>query len=37
MSAIRDFFKKKKTDAKFKIAGGGHKLGDASTAAAGQW
>jgi len=34
MSAIRDFFKKKKTDAKFKIAGGGHKLGDASTAAA---
>ena len=34
MSAIKDFFKKKKTDAKFKIAGSGHKLGDASAAAA---
>jgi len=32
MSAIKDFFKKKKTEAKFKLAGGGHKLGEASTA-----
>jgi len=31
MSAIKDFFKKKKVDAKFKVAGGGHKLGDTST------
>jgi len=31
MSAIKDFFKKKKTEAKFKLAGGGHKLGEAST------
>lgn len=36
MSAIKDFFKKKKTEAKFKIAeakGGGHKLGDSSKSA----
>jgi len=32
MSAIKDFFKKKKADAKFKLAGGGHKLGDPSPA-----
>lgn len=32
MSAIKDFFKKKKTEAKFKLAGGGHKLGEASSA-----
>jgi len=31
MSAIKDFFKKKKADAKFKLAGGGQKLGDTST------
>jgi len=30
MSAIKDFFKKKKADAKFKLAGGGHKLGETS-------
>jgi hypothetical protein len=27
MSAIKDFFKKKKVEAQFKMAGGGHKLG----------
>jgi len=35
MSAIKDFFKKKKTEAKFKLAearGSGHRLGDPSTA-----
>lgn len=32
MSAIKDFFKKKKAEAKFKLAGGGQRLGDASTA-----
>jgi len=32
MSAIKDFFKKKKADAKFKLAGSGQKLGDATTA-----
>jgi len=32
MSAIKDFFKKKKTEAKFKLAGGGHKLGETSSA-----
>ena len=32
MSAIKAFFQKKKTDAKFKLAGGGQKLGDSSTA-----
>jgi len=32
MSAIKDFFKKKKADAKFKLAGSGQKLGDASSA-----
>ena len=32
MSAIKDFFKKKKADAKFKLAGAGHKLGDPSSA-----
>jgi len=32
MSAIKDFFKKKKADAKFKLAGSGHKLSDASAA-----
>ena len=32
MSAIKRFFEKKKTDAKFKIAGGGQKLGDAAAA-----
>jgi len=31
MSAIKEFFKKKKTEAKFKLAGGGQKLGDASS------
>jgi len=31
MSAIKEFFKKKKADAKFKLAGSGHKLGDPST------
>jgi len=31
MSAIKDFFKKKKADAKFKLAGGGHKLGESSS------
>ena len=30
MSAIKDFFKKKKADAKFKLAGAGHKLSDPS-------
>jgi len=34
MSAIKDFFKKKKAEAKFKLAGGGQRLGDASQAAA---
>lgn len=34
MSAIKRFFEKKKTDAKFKLAGSGHKLGDANEAAA---
>ena len=34
MSAIKRFFEKKKTDAKFKLAGSGQKLGDASSAAA---
>ena len=34
MSAIKDFFKKKKVEAKFKLAGGGHKLGDAAAAQA---
>ena len=32
MSAIKKFFEKKKTDAKFKLAGGGQKLGDANDA-----
>jgi len=32
MSAIKDFFKKKKLAAKFKVAGDGQKLGDASSA-----
>ena len=31
MSAIKEFFKKKKADAKFKLAGSGQKLGDPST------
>ena len=31
MSAIKEFFKKKKADAKFKLAGSGHKLGDPSS------
>jgi len=35
MSAIKDFFKKKKTEAKFKRAGGGHKLGDPSSEGSG--
>ena len=35
MSAIKDFFKKKKADAKFKLAGGGHKLGDPSASSRG--
>lgn len=34
MSAIKDFFKKKKVEAQFKLAGSGHKLGDASTSQA---
>jgi len=33
MSAIKRFFEKKKTDAKFKLAGTGQKLGDAEAAA----
>ena len=32
MSAIKEFFKKKKADAKFKLAGSGHKLGEPSSA-----
>jgi len=32
MSAIKKFFEKKKADAKFKLAGGGQKLGDAASA-----
>jgi len=32
MSAIKAFFQKKKADAKFKLAGGGQKLGDAAAA-----
>ena len=32
MSAIKEFFKKKKADAKFKLAGSGHKLGDPRSA-----
>ena len=36
MSAIKKFFEKKKTDAKFKLAGGGQKLGDANANAAAQ-
>ena len=32
MSAIKRFFEKKKADAKFKLAGGGQKLGDAASA-----
>lgn len=36
MSAIKDFFKKKKMDAKFKVAGGGQKLSDPSAAATGR-
>ena len=31
MSAIKRFFEKKKTDAKFKLAGSGQKLGDSSS------
>ena len=31
MSAIKEFFKKKKTEAKFKLAGGGQKLGASSS------
>lgn len=31
MSAIKEFFKKKKSDAKFKLAGSGQKLGDATS------
>ena len=34
MSAIKKFFEKKKTDAKFKLAGSGQKLGDAASAEA---
>ena len=34
MSAIKKFFEKKKTDAKFKMAGSGQKLGDANAAEA---
>jgi hypothetical protein len=34
MSAIKRFFEKKKTDAKFKMAGGGQKLGDSVQAEA---
>jgi len=33
MSAIKDFLKKKKMEAKFKIAGGGHKLGETPSSA----
>ena len=33
MSAIKKFFEKKKAEAKFKLAGPGQKLGDASSAA----
>ena len=33
MSAIKKFFEKKKTEAKFKLAGKGQKLGDADAAA----
>ena len=36
MSAIKDFFKKKKADAKFKLAGAGHKLSDPSGGHSGQ-
>ena len=32
MSAIKKFFEKKKTDAKFKMAGSGQKLGDSASA-----
>ena len=32
MSAIKRFFEKKKADAKFKLAGGGQRLGDATSA-----
>ena len=35
MSAIKDFFKKKKADAKFKLAGSGHKLSDPGAASRG--
>ena len=35
MSAIKDFFKKKKADAKFKLAGSGHKLSEPSAASRG--
>ena len=34
MSAIKEFFKKKKADAKFKLAGSGHKLSDPSSGGA---
>ena len=34
MSAIKKFFEKKKTDAKFKMAGSGQKLGDSAAAQA---
>ncbi len=34
MSAIKKFFEKKKTDAKFKLAGAGQKLGDSQAAEA---
>ena len=34
MSAIKRFFEKKKTDAKFKLAGSGQKLGDSSSSSA---
>ena len=33
MSAIKKFFEKKKTEAKFKLAGPGQKLGDAQSSA----
>jgi hypothetical protein len=36
MSAIKKFFEKKKTEAKFKLAGKGQKLGDADAAAQAQ-
>lgn len=36
MSAIKRFFEKKKTEAKFKLAGKGQKLGDAQAAAQAQ-